>query len=457
MTHRRRTRGRNWAQKLEVKEELKEEPLGPFLSSLFSYKPGRIAIRIIYVVGKQRSGKSTMVDSIVTKAERAYPGGIYYLKTNDANDIYENFNPARPRNIFLVDDAGDMQFSHEQFNKASAEKILRQKRIAHLAEEAGIKEGCITVFYCAQNDTLVTYQLRRDASIYMIKCLNLTIDADRDLIKGLKNLDDYYRDVIDKWIMAVDAGEDWALSKALVILLNRRWGWFNFTNESANCKIDKSLFHVRAGKEEDVEELTPANNEFLKGLDLGAGLDMDKALSEIIGKMEKDQKWRDKIRCYALAREGRSQRDIAVLMLGDPGKQTTVSSWIKSSGAEAKRRLGAIYEKATEIRLVKAGWDARRDGANGRPDVLASKGKRELVISCKVYEDPKRLVSIEAGQFRPEINEARVKGLTSFVLFFYNLAWKAEIVRELDKDLNTATLRQSEASKPGDLKLERTV
>lgn len=450
------------------KEEIKkgvdlkstEEPqLSPFIASLFHWLKGEISVRIIYVVGRQRSGKTTMVKTIVSELQRVYKDKVFFMITNDSADIYKNFQPSKPYNIFFVDDAGSLQCSYEQRGKEAIAKFKQQKIIAHLAEDAGIKEGCITIFYGAQNDTLIGFQLRSDAEISMIKSLNLNKKEDRELLAGLKGLDDFWREFIDSWIMKsralekIQIGEEEidARSLSLVIFPNRKWAWFKF--DKKECKINKELKHLDTEKNGEVEDLTtPEQSAFIKGLELGEqNADMRSALSEILTTMEGDPKWRDSIRCYKMAREGRTQREIALIMYGDASKQPTVFNKIRSAGAEAKRRLGAIYEKATEIRLNKSGYKATRDGRNGKPDIIAIKDKREIIISCKIYDDAKKLVSIEASQFNPEINECKVKGLDKFVLFFYNLAWSAEIIREMDKDLTTATLRRSEAIKPSPL------
>lgn len=433
-----------------------EPQLSPFIASLFHWLKGEISVRIIYVVGRQRSGKTTMVKAIVSELQRTHKDKVFFMITNDSSDIYKNFRPSKPYNVFFVDDAGSLQCSYEQRGKEAIEKFKQQKIIAHLAEAAGFKEGCITIFYGAQNDTLIGFQLRSDAEISMIKSLNLNKKEDRELLAGLKGLDDFWREFIDQWIMKsralekIQIGEEEidARSLSLVIFPNRKWAWFKF--DKKECKIDKALNHAGEKGKEEIEDLTsPTQSAFIQSLTLNADtLNMDDALAEILTKMEGDPKWRDAIRCYKMAREGRPQREIALMMFADASKQTMVSRFVRSSGAEAKRRLGAIYEKATEIRLNKSGYKAVRDGRNGRPDIIATKDGRDLIASCKIYDDAKKLVSIEARQFDPEINECRVKGLDKFVLFFYNLAWSAEIIREMDKDLTTATLRRSEAVKP---------
>ncbi len=91
------------------------------------------------------------------------------------------------------------------------------------------------------------------------------------------------------------------------------------------------------------------------------------------------------------------------------------------------------------------GFAVQHLGGAGEPDVVATKDGKVTAVSCKIYEDPKKVVSIEPEQFRPESDYAAKNNLEKFVLFFYNLSWRKEIVREIDRDTDTVTLRLSDA------------
>ena len=230
---RRRNKGNAAAAvQLEKGPETQAQPqqgrLRSFLQDLICYNPGEIVIRVIYVIGKQRTGKTTLVNSMVKDIQDARKGLVDYRITNDIKDLLSKEWMAikkKPLLIRFIDDAGRMQNSRRGMEKAQIAKIIDMKEIAHIAEDAGFKEGCITIFYGAQNETLVDFQLRSEAEITMIKWLNLSIKDHRELIQGLKNLGDSDRESVEKWIDGTRKRELWALSKSLVIFPTRRWGW----------------------------------------------------------------------------------------------------------------------------------------------------------------------------------------------------------------------------------------
>ncbi len=426
------------------------EVKSPFLRSLICFNKGEIAIRVIYVIGKQRTGKTTMVNAMVKDLQDGLGDQVDYRITNDIKDLLsrEWMSIKKPYLIRFVDDAGRMQFSRDGMDRAQKSKIIDMKEIAHIAEESGFKEGCITIFYGAQNETLVDYQLRSEAEVIMIKWLNLSIKEHRELIQGLKNFDDADREKVENWIEGIRLREIWALSLALVILPTRKWGWYRF--EKKECKIDQQLKHYKdeKGEGETVVSVTRKDGPAIpvKALGVDGSADLKEAIKQLMETMKKEDQWSKKILCYESVKNGATENDTAIKIFGDISKQQTVSLWKRQAQGELKRRLGAIYENAVTIRLANEGYAVQHLGGAGEPDIIAIKDGKAQAVSCKIYEDPRKVVSIEPGQFRPEINFTVKNNSEKFILFFYNLVWEKEVIRYVDKDTDTVTLRLSECT-----------
>ncbi|MDD1775787.1 MAG: hypothetical protein LUP94_00365 [Candidatus Methanomethylicus sp.] len=132
-----------------------------------------------------------------------------------------------------------------------------------------------------------------------------------------------------------------------------------------------------------------------------------------------------------MIREGATHRDTALKILGSADMQPMVNGWKKQVQGESKQHLGGIYENAVTLRLSQQGYGMQHLGGNGEPDILTTKDEKITTVSCKIYDEPKKVVSNEPLQFRPEIYFEKKNNLEKFVLFFYNLSWQKEIIHEL--------------------------
>ncbi len=426
-----------------------KKELRPFLRSLICYNPGEIVIRVIYVIGKQRTGKTTLVNAMAHQIQEAKGELVDYRISNDIKDLLSKEWMSikdKPLLIRFIDDAGRMQNSRKGMEKQQINKIIDMKEIAHIAEDAGFKEGCITIFYGAQNETLVDFQLRSEAEIVILKWLNLSIKEHRELIQGLKNFTDQDREDVEKWITGICLRELWALSRALVIFPTRKWGWYLY--EKKDCRIDQQLKHYQDedGKGETIVSVTKKEAPIpIKALGSDGQTDLKVALDQVIEAMKKEPKWEKKVLCYQMVKDGATQNEVAIKIFNNISLQTTVSQYRKQAQGEIKRRLGAIYENVVTMRLSNEGYSVQHLGGSGEPDIIATKNGKAQAISCKIYEDPRKVVSIDAVQFRPESNFTQKNNSEKFILFFYNLSWEKEIIREVDRDTGTVTLRLSEA------------
>ena len=175
-------------------------------------------------------------------------------------------------------------------------------------------------------------------------------------------------------------------------------------------------------------------------------MDLKLAMAQVLEKMIQDPKWSERAKCYKMVKEGATERDTALKVYGSADKQPRVNEGKKAAQGEAKRQLGGIYENVVTLRLSQQGYNVQHLGGSGEPDILATKGDKTTIVSCKIYEDPKKVVSIDPVQFRPECNYAQKINSEKFLLFFYNLSWEKEIIREIDRDTGTVTLRLSECA-----------
>jgi hypothetical protein len=419
--------------------------LRPFLAKLIKYLPDEIMVRMVYVIGKQRMGKTKMVKSMVADIQQFHKDKVFFMITNDINDIFSNVDKTKPINIFLIDDAGRMQCSRKGMKTEQVEKIIDMKEVAHIAEdERGFKKGVILIFYTVQTNTIVDFQLRSEAEYTMIKFLNLGIKENRELIQGYKT--EITTREIEQWIDALCNREKDALSQALLLKPTRKMTWYKFRPNDENCIIDRELKHKT--DKDNAETVRRIEHEKMaipvKALGADGQADLDMVMKEIIDAMRKEDEWsrRKKIDCYALSREGLTENQIGMQLYGEP-KQQLVNTYKKQAGGEAKRRLGAIYENVVTARLAQEGYTVEHLGGIGEPDIIAKKGEETKIVSCKIYEDPRKAVSIEAKQFRPEINYAQKNNIEKFVLFFYNLAWRSEVVKEMDRDIETTLIKQA--------------
>lgn len=387
--------------------------LSPFLQDLVRFNKGEVMVRTVYVVGKPRSGKTTMVKTMAAKIKQAYPGKVFFVITNDYNDILENLSPSHKINIFFVDDAIRLQFSRNAQSTRNKQVVVDAAELAHLAEKRGFKEGLILVFIGSQSLTGVDFQLRSQAEIIMIKWVNLLLDKPYLELLGVDC------EEISEWIKAARKREAWALSKALVVLPEGEIGWYSFT--PVDCRPDKQLYHI---EEEEPEAADPAITP------LQNGDDINKALREIAESMRSEVKWSKKAQIYVMHLDGMTTREIAEkLNLA----QSTVHEWKRQAQAEAKRRLGHLYEKIVGAKLSSQGYSAKVMGGESEPDIIAEKEGALYAVSCKIYQDAKSVVSIPAREFSPEIEFAK-KNNGKVMVFFYNLSWGKEIVRIYDPE-----------------------
>ncbi len=392
--------------------------LSPFLQDLMRWNKGEVMVRTIYVVGKPRSGKTTMVKTIAAKIRQVWGGKAFFCVTNDYRDVITQIRPDKPVNVFFVDDAIRLQFSRNAQSKKNKQDAVDAAELAHIAEKKGMREGLILVFIGSQTLTGVDFQLRVQCEIIMIKWVNLLLDKPYLELLGVDE------EELADWIKAVRRREPWALSRALVVLPEGEIGWYRFT--PAECAPDLELYR-QAGEEtgagaEGESEAAPAPIQVTTSTDLNAALD------EIIERMKQDPKWAEGAEFYRLYRAGVTLRDLAVRT----GKAVSTISLIKNAAqAEAKRRLGGVYEQMVALKLKSQGYEVTPLGGESEPDILAGKDGVNYVIACKVYEDAKATVTMPIKEIKPELLYARAQG-SKLLVYFFNMAWGVEIVRELD-------------------------
>jgi Holliday junction resolvase len=394
--------------------------LSPFLQDLMRRNKGEIMVRTVYVVGKPRTGKTTMVKTMAAKIKEAYGDKVFFCVTNDYRDVITQLRPDKSINIFFVDDAIRLQFSRNAQTKKNKQDAIDAAELAHIAEKKGMKEGLILVFIGSQTLTGVDYQLRAQCEIIMIKWVNLLLD------KPYLELLDIDPDELAEWIKAVRRREPWALSRSLVVLPEGETGWYRF--KPLECEPDLELRRSDGG----IPAAAGAGEDGAAGeppVQVTTTTDLNTALEEIIAKMKHEPKWAEAAELYRLYRAGVTLRDISA-RTGRP--VSTISDLKRSAQAEAKRRLGEVYEQMVALRLKSQGFNVNHLGGEGEPDILAEKDGEKYVIACKVYEDAKMTVTMPIKEINPELFYARTQGKTKLLVYFYNMAWGVEIIREVD-------------------------
>lgn len=393
-------------------------PLSPFLQDLVKWNKGEVMVRTVYVVGKPRTGKTTMVKTIAAKIKGVYGDRVFFCVTNDYRDVIQQLRPDKPINVFFVDDAIRLQFSRNAQSKKNKQDAMDAAELAHIAEKKGMKEGLLLIFIGSQTLTGVDFQLRAQCEIIAIKWVNLLLDKPYLELLGVDE------DELAGWIKAVRRREPWALSRALIVLPEGEIGWYRF--KPLECKPDLQLYRTQAdgagaGAEIAEAEAKPPPIQVTTTTDLNA------ALEEIIEQMKKEQEWAEGAEIYRLYRAGMTTRDLAVRY---NRSQSMVMVLKRSAQGEAKRRLGGVYEQMVALKLKNQGYSVTPLGGEGEPDILAEKDGAKYVISCKVYEDAKATVTMPLHEIKPELFYAKTQG-AKLLVYFFNMAWGVEIVKSI--------------------------
>lgn len=392
--------------------------LSPFLQDLVRFNKGEVMVRTVYVVGKPRSGKTTMVKTIAAKIKRAFGDRVFFCLTNDYREVVKNIRPDKPINVFFVDDAMRLQFSRNAQTKKNKEDAVNAAELAHIAEKRGMKEGLILVFIGSQTLTGVDYQLRAQAEVIMIKSLNLALDKPYLELLGEDPAE------LEDWLAAVRRREPWALSRARVILLEGTAGWYSF--KPVECKPDLEI--MKSGEEVAAVGEEAAAGKPQPAINVTLSTDLNSALDAILDQMCQEPEWVEGAQIYKLYRTGLTIRDIAA-KLGMAN--STVLDRKRSAQGEAKRRLGGVYEQMVLLRLKDQGFAAERLGGESEPDILAEKDCRKYVIACKIYEDSKATVTMPISEIKPELYYAKAQG-AELLVYFYNMAWGVELIKGVD-------------------------
>ncbi|MEM4531574.1 MAG: hypothetical protein QXY39_06885 [Thermofilaceae archaeon] len=393
-----------------------------FSRLLLTRRPGEIMVRVVYVVGRPRSGKTTCVHAIVAEIQKTHD--VWYAVTRRAARIPELLQPEKTVNIFLIDDAMRFQFSRESMKKDVREAALDVVELAHIAEARGMKEGLIIIFIIAHTVTGVDLILRAQAEYILLKSFSV---EDREWLERV-GVDIYE---LTEWSAAVRRRDPRALSTALLITAEGAWGWLRFRPAQPRIDVLDLETAVQASQAESAEKIVPKLVQRAPVLERGSASVpekkpeiwdvMDDAHIRIVAEMKHDPRWSRAAEWYEEAViHGRTRREIChTYGMSD----WDVSKAISRVKGEVMRRLGLVYEEIVAKRFP----GAVHMGGESEPDIVIP---GQAVIAVKIYYDLKHVVSIPISQIRPEIEYASRNGLRLY-LVFANLAWKKEFCIEV--------------------------
>ncbi|WP_019178211.1 hypothetical protein [Methanomassiliicoccus luminyensis] len=341
-------------------------------------KAGKVALRHGAVVALPEAGKTEMINDVAYHVRDFYgEDAVNIVFVDWLQDALDNMDD-RPVQLLLVDDA--VKKANSRKSGGNADDAADYFEIRHQFERlARTRTGVIILIYVTQRFKSLDIVFRNAMYLWF---KTSTIDPDdRDIIKKYIGAQ-AYNDLEDVSARIYYHHDDEAKGRSIIHLpLERRTGWFRST-------MRPRIIHL-VGEQ---EARRPPAEIFT--------FDRMKVLEDLA----KEPEWKKKVLVYTLADNGLTYDQIGEhpdVQL----KKARISTVINQVRGKLSELSGPAYERWKAAQLAKEGWEVKRDGRRGKPDLVATMEEDAFVINCKCCEYRRPLI-IDRRDLRPEIEKA---------------------------------------------------
>ena len=367
------------------------------LTSCFPAIPdGAVRHRHLLIAGLPECGKTVQVNYLAKYGLQKYgKDNMNIVPVNSTADAFDLMD-SRPVQLIIIDDA--IKEANSRLSGRNAGDISDFYQIRHEFEKrAKSNSGIVITVYVSQRFKSLDIVFR-NAHAIIFKTVATDPDDSKAIRKYIgKEPYDYLQNITNRIYYEAD---DNAKSEAVVCLC--------FSNQSGSFKSPYVKPFLIFGN----TNLNMAGQQTVQ---------FEHNENKILESYQRRPGWKLPARIYYLHHiEHKIYADISVDKRIGKGIPDCIYLERKMRG-EMSRLIGEQYESWKEADLIKRGYQVKKGGRIGEPDIIAVNAKGlKSVYSCKClrYERKQKL---KLEEIRPEINQALKEGC-DIVLSVFNLS-----------------------------------